>query len=98
MEEIWDEFEDGFFVSNYGRVRSPLGRYLKPNMRGGRPYIQYRIHGEQVIRSLAMLVAESFIKMPIAGCASVTHKDGDPMNNRVDNLEWRVGANRKKVL
>ena len=94
MEEIWDEFEDGFFVSNYGRVRSPLGHYLKPNMRGGRPYIQYRIHGEQVIRSLAMLVAESFIKMPVAGCKRVTHKDGDKWNNRADNLEWFVRKTR----
>lgn len=98
MEEIWDEFEEDFFVSNFGRVRSPLGRVLKPIVRKGRPYIQYRIHGEQVVRSLAVLVAESFIKMPVAGCASVIHKDGDPMNNTAGNLEWKVGTNGKKVL
>ena len=91
LEELWEEFEPGWWVSNLGYVRSPKGKIIQGKMRGhGDVYIQYKVDGDQNHRGLAVLVAENFVKMPHGECRLVIHKDGDKMNCRADNLEWYV--------
>lgn len=92
MTEHWEEFEDGYWVSDLGRVKNEK-RLLKQSVRGS---VIYRIDNDTRVRSVAMLVAENFVRMPQAGCKAVRHKDGDPTNNRADNLEWIVKAEKPK--
>lgn len=73
------------------------GKKLKQGRRGnkskhGAKSDQYRFvrlskNGESRSYSVHRLVAEAFIPNP-DNLPEVNHKDEDPSNNRVDNLEW----------
>lgn len=82
----------GYTITSTGRVFSKTGRELrqrtvpkgyrlvtlntKPNGRG----VGYFVH---------RLVALHFVKNPMPGqFGQVNHIDGNPANNRADNLEW----------
>ncbi len=95
--EIWmpvNGFEGRFEVSNHGRVKSYQTRtivvkILKPHtdslgykvtsLRDKPKHRKVRIH---------VLVAETFLNKPDIKNICVNHKDGNKLNNHVDNLEW----------
>ena len=95
MEE-WKDikgYEGLYQVSNLGRVKSlsntntrkekilkPIyhARYYQITLSKNNIRIQYRVH---------RLVAEAFIPNP-DGLPIINHKDENPLNNNVDNLEW----------
>lgn len=84
---------EGFYeVSNEGRVRSSRGRISGGWMSG-----KYRMVslGKAGPRQVHVLVLEAFVgKRPegMDGC----HNDGDPGNNRVENLRW--GTRSSNIL
>lgn len=101
MKESWKPIEgtDGKYeVSTFGRVKSNCGRqprilkqkfhrirrkcgdtfYRTVSLRFGGEYHHYMVH---------RLVAEAFIPNP-QNHPIINHKDENPQNNRVDNLEW----------
>lgn len=93
------ERDDGVLVTNYGRVISATGRELKPTLLH-KGYLSVAVcHGRSHSCRLGRLVAELFVDNPDpARFTQVNHIDGNPANNRADNLEWCDNAhnNREK--
>ena len=92
--EEWNETLNGAKVSSCGRVQSSVGIVFtpKPCQKG---YIQVNIASSSY--SVHRLVAEAFLTSPPSSAqVEVNHKDGNPSNNRLDNLEWCTRAENVK--
>lgn len=99
MMEIWASIAgiDGYEVSTHGRVRSWRGapairpRVLRPTAakHGSYPQVGLSIYGRKnpVVKSVHRLVAQAFIPNP-DNKPDVAHINGDPTDNRVQNLRW----------
>ena len=84
LNEEWKEIQYGYEISNQGRVKNPKGKILGGNThKDGYRFIT--IKGKQM--PIHRIVAESFIENEY-NKPFVNHKDGNKMNNSVDNLEW----------
>jgi hypothetical protein len=99
MEEIWkknDEYPK-YEVSTFGNVRNiETGYILKQNLRGN--YLVIGIFNKLNIQKqirVHRLVATTFIPNP-ENKKTVNHKDHNPLNNNVDNLEWFSQAEQNK--
>lgn len=104
MEEIWKDikgYEGSYQVSNLGRVRSltrkvktfngvrtSKGQILKPlKTNTGYYRVDLKQNQKNKYMSIHRLVAEAFILNP-NNYPIINHKDNNPQNNCVDNLEW----------
>lgn len=93
MEEQWKNIE-GFpyyQVSNFGRVKSLKNgkeRILKPKKhKTGYLHIALFKNGKHYWRLIHRLVAEAFLPNP-NNLSDVNHKDENPQNSNLENLEW----------
>ena len=93
MEEIWKDI-DGFNyqVSNLGRIKNKKTCIIRTGMlnsKNGYAKISMRrtSDGKNYSMFIHRLVAEAFIPNP-DNLPQVNHKDGNKLNNTVDNLEW----------
>lgn len=99
MENIVEEWRPivgytNYEVSSLGRVRS-LGidkyhpsKILKPWFSNkGYPLVDLHLNGKRIHKLVSRLVGEAFIPNP-KNLPFINHKDENPKNNRVDNLEW----------
>lgn len=72
----------------HGSTKSIKGRVLRPSVRAdGRSCVSLKRDGQRVIRAVHRLVLEAFVgpcPEGMEGC----HEDGDPTNNRLENLRW----------
>ncbi|WP_333604407.1 NUMOD4 domain-containing protein [Lactobacillus acetotolerans] len=101
--EIWKSHPDipGIEVSTLGRVRTldrtvsngkgtrlVKGRVLKPRDNGiGYLQVGIKVNGKQTMKLIHRLVAQNFLPNP-DNLPQVNHKDCNPQNNSVKNLEW----------
>src|SRR5690625_5079628 len=102
--EVWKPIEgyEGLYqVSNFGRVKSndrkvwngrgyynKSGRILKNSLTTtGYWKVELYKNGERKSWRVHRLVAKAFIPR-VRGKNMINHKDGDPLNNHVSNLEW----------
>jgi hypothetical protein len=95
-------FEEFYEVSNYGRVRSKdrlkkvpfnrvgiqKGKLLKMSI-NSKGYLRVRLNLNANSKSYFVhrLVAQAFIDNP-NNLPVINHKDFNPLNNNVENLEW----------
>lgn len=101
MTEEWKDvagYEGLYMVSNIGRVKSLCFRNNKITIRrdrllaqhlswNGRIQIDLSKDGVHKRVTLHRLVAQAFIPNP-DGLPQINHKDGNPRNCHIDNLEW----------
>ena len=94
MKEIWKDIKDyegHYQVSNLSRVKSiKFGkeRILKPvTDRHGYLIVGLWKNNKQKTYKVHRLVAEAFLPNPY-NLPQVNHKDENPFNNNVNNLEW----------
>ena len=93
-EEIWKDiagYEGHYQVSDKGRIKSVKfrkERILKPR-RDTRGYLRVNLckNGEIKQYMVHRLVAKVFISN-LDNLPMINHKDENPSNNRVENLEW----------
>lgn len=87
----WKEVEGTnglYLISDTGKVFSArTNKILKTGYRVGYEYVELNINGVATKHYIHRLVAEAFIPNP-HGYDVVNHKDENPANNNVDNLEW----------
>ena len=97
-EEIWKDikgYEGLYQISNYGRVKSFGGKIrshkndmiLKLKIRNTYNVTNLTKNDKKKSFQIHRLVAEAFIPNP-NNYPIVNHKDENPLNNYVDNLEW----------
>ena len=86
FKEIIDSNGD-YFISNRGNVLSLCNnkpRFLKPFVCGdGYQYVTFYFRDYRIHRLVAKYFIENTDNKPI-----VHHKDGNKLNNDVNNLEW----------
>lgn len=91
-KEIWKGlYSTGYEVSNFGRVRR--GDRILAGSHHNDGYIFTNINGKQI--PIHRFVADAFIPNP-NNYPEVNHKDGNKMNNSVDNLEWVTRSENQK--
>lgn len=108
MNEVWKEVQGypDYFVSDLGRVRSlkkGVFRILNPMNNHGYKCVSLCQNGHVKIFLVHRLVANAFIPNP-GNLPIINHKDENPSNNAVVNLEWcdnryniNYGSCRRKI-
>jgi len=95
--EIWKEvenFEGRYEISNFGRIKSIGGKFLKETILktciDSVGYFKTTLRKKPLKKHqrIHVLVAEHFLIKPDIKNVCVNHKDGNKLNNHVDNLEW----------
>ena len=96
VNEVWknitiENYKKYYEVSSFGQIRSlhsGVPKILKQSIRASYFGIQLNAKGvKQRTESIHRLVALAFLPL-VDGCNLVNHKDGNKLNNKLENLEW----------
>lgn len=97
MEEQWKKIiinnqETVYSVSNYGRVRNDKTMTFLNGSVANNGYkmvhLRYRIEKNCSVHRLVM---KAFSPCPEMDDLQINHKDGNKLNNHINNLEWSTG-------
>ena len=107
MKEIWErliyhnkDYGDYYEVSNLGQIRNAKTKKIrKQNLfkKGKYCFVSGSLgsRNNKITFRVHRAVAETFIQN-INNLPEINHKDGNKLNNCVDNLEWCTGAENMK--
>lgn len=84
--EIWKEY-GSYKVSNIGNVKGKFGRLMKPMRINGYLSVSVCENGSRKNMKVHRLVALCFLDNS-ENKPFVDHIDGNPLNNKVENLRW----------
>ena len=104
-------YEGLYMVSSYGRIVS-LGKYVNNRFKDvykepflcklttnpkGTPSFIFSHNGKSFKKHISVLVANTFLNKIDDTYKVLYHIDGDLLNNKVSNLEWRKIKTRRKI-
>ena len=109
MEE-WKDVDDNYAVSNYGNAKSKERIVITPyngktrNRKWKEKMLSKQLSKDNYVRvklynkyvSLSHLVAKAFLENP-NNYTEVHHKDKNPLNNNVENLEWIDAKKHREI-
>lgn len=96
MQQIWKEikgYQGLYLISNFGRVKTTIEHSNKNKQIIRKPKIRnyaeipLKLNGKAKWFLVHRLVADAFLENP-QNKTQVNHKDGNKLNNNVDNLQW----------
>lgn len=99
MQEEWkrliynnEDYGDFYFVSNLGRIKNTKTGYVRKNIldkKTGYYYMTITLGSDCIRKTIKIhrAVAQTFILNP-NNLPEVNHKDGNKLNNNINNLEW----------
>lgn len=94
---ILDGEETRWSINERGQVRNDdTGKFLKGTILHTYRYVNFRWNHKQKNKSVHRLVAEAFLPNP-DNLPYVHHKDGNRLNNCLENLEWVSAAENNKT-
>lgn len=90
-------FPDRYLINRYGQVYSLHSKKLISQRLDRYGYVRCNLYrdGEHVTITIHRLVALAFIPNP-DNLPEINHKDGNKLNNHVDNLEWVTTSENQK--
>lgn len=97
MKEVWKQFEDTIYsVSSTGAVRREL-RVINqfPGGTGGYMMVNIYHKGDNRLLAVHRIVAQTFLPNPELK-RTVNHKNGNKLDNNVENLEWSTYSENLK--
>lgn len=87
-----DGIETNYTVTEEGIIENKDGHIMAIN----KGAVQLMVNGKHTGRFVGRIVAEAFLENP-ENKPKVGHKDGDNMNNRVENLMWITDSENTKM-
>lgn len=90
-------YEDQYMVSDTGSVFSQKTNRMLKSRLTTHGYLQVALNTghDSSFKHVHRLVAEAFIPNP-DGLPQVNHRDGNKLNNKVENLEWCDNSQNQK--
>lgn len=87
MQEEWKKcpLDERYQISNLGNVKGARGKILKPFFCGNYLYVSLGKGNKHSVHRLVMITFSPIEEMEKL---QVNHKDGNPTNNILNNLEW----------